>query len=506
MAEFATFAFDRPYRTHTLVLGLMVALGISMPTLLLMGQPVLYLAVLPGIAVALAILQTPRLGLYLTAATLPLDVAGNLVAVTTTFHISIAWICALLTLSSWLVSSVMFRQAPIWPREATALVLYLLVGIASLATAQEFDHGVEEVIHVTETILFFLMVVNLVRTRTELITTLGLLVAAAVGSFAYAIGQKLFLPHNIIQERGLDLLRPGAVTYGVELGRVDTYGLGSVQRVTGTTLHSGVLALDCAYMLPFIMVFQQLNSSLLKQLLGWSALLLTFGAFSTTLSRSGFLTLGFTLLMLALTGILRINGVRVVAMAIILLIGLMFVPAGYLDRVLSPTSYMASNSDSLNGRLELWTASLRAILDHPLTGFGLGNEHGIFDYWKPEQRNQLGTVLNTFLQIAIEIGIAGLAFFLLFTSMLFGRVRAGRRRWRALADAHMVMIGTAFLVLLLALISSWMTFEFMRGSFKNIWLLFGCMVAYDNIARTTVDHHAPVPRPLGPAMGSEQRT
>lgn len=467
--------------TGKLILALMVIAGIAMTSLLVLGQPVLYLAVIPGLVVALAILRSPTFGLYLIAMTLPIDVAGNLLSLTTTFHISIAWICTLVTLGSWLAHSLMNRQLPVWPREVSVLVLYLLVGIVSLTTAAEFDRGVEEVVHVAQTILFFLMVINLVGTRAQLKMTLALLVGASVCTFAYAISQK-FLPSNIIQERGLDLLRPGAVTYGVELGKVDTQGFEQIERVTGTTIHSGVLALDCAYLLPFLMAYLYLNRSMLGQFAGWGAVLVTFGAFATTLSRSGFLTLGFTLIMLILVGLLKITGVRIIVLVIILLLAIPFVPDGYVERVLSPSSYLPSNSDSLNGRLEMWGASLQAIIDHPLRGLGIGNAHGLFDYWKPALRDQLGTVMNTFLQITMEVGLIGILLFVVFVWMIFQRLIPARAAFRRLGERDMVVIGTAFLVLLCALVISWMSVEFLRGGFKNIWLLLACVVAYNRIA------------------------
>ncbi len=328
----------------------MAAAGTAMASLLALGQPWLYLAVIPGITAALAILRSPVLGLYLIAATLPLDVAGNLLSVTGTFNISIAWVFTLLTIGSWLVNLLAYRQLPVWPGEVSVLVLYLLTGIISLSSAAEFDRGVEEAVRISQTILFFLMAVNLIKTRAQLKTTIALLTGASVCTFAYAILQK-YLPANIIQERALDLLRPGAVTYGVELGKVDTQGFEHVERVTGTTVHSGVLALDCAYLLPFMIAYLQKERSALAQLAGWSAVVLTFGAFSTTLSRSGFLTLGFTLIMLVMVGLLKLSPVRLIAIAATLAIALPFVPEGYIERVLTPWSYVRSNSGSLNGRL-----------------------------------------------------------------------------------------------------------------------------------------------------------
>lgn len=466
-----------------------------MSSLLVLGQPWLYMAVIPGMAVALAILRSPTFGLYLVATALPLDVAGNVISVTQTFNISIAWICTLLTLFSWAVHLLMYRQLPAWPREVSILVLYLFAGAISLTSAAEFDRGVEEIVHISQTILFFLMAINLVQTRSQLKITVALLVTASVCTFAYAIFQK-YWPSNIFQERSLDLLRPGAVTYGVELGKVDTQGYEHVERVTGTTVHSGVLALDCAYLLPFMMAYLQINRSLVAQMAGWTAVLITLGAFATTLSRSGFLTFGFTLIMLTMVGLLKITGVRFVAIVVILLLALPFVPEGYIERVLSPSSYIRSNSDSLNGRLEMWAASLQAIFDHPLRGFGIGNEHGIFDYWKPELRDMLGTVMNTFLQIAMEVGIIGLMLFLIFAFMIFRRIIAGRALFIRLLERDMAVLGTAFLVMFSALFLSWMTVEFLRASFKNIWLLLACVVAYNRIAVSSIDRREAVCRPL----------
>jgi O-antigen ligase len=197
-----------------------------------------------------------------------------------------------------------------------------------------------------------------------------------------------------------------------------------------------------------------------------------------------------------MVGLLRITGVRFIAIVVILLLALPFVPDGYIERVLSPSSYLRSNSDSLNGRLEMWTASLQAIFDHPLRGFGIGNEHGIFDYWRPEFRDMLGTVMNTFLQIAMEVGLVGLMLFLVFTFMIFRRVITGRALFIRLGESDMAVIGTAFLVLLSALFLSWMTVEFLRGSFKNIWLLLACVVAYNRIGTSSIGQLEAARRPL----------
>lgn len=466
-----------------LILSLMAVVGVAMTSLLIIDKPIIYLAVIPGLAVALAIVRAPILGLYLLTLALPLDLAGRLISITTTFNLSLAWVFTLLTLGAWIVDSLARRQPVFWPPEMWVWVAYLVVGGISLLDALEFDRGVEEIVRTVQNMMFFLLIMNMVRTRQQLLNVCALLTIATVGTFAYAITQKFF-PTNVFEERGLDLLREGAVTFGVERGKVDTQGYEAVERVTGTTAHSGMLALNCAYTLPFIMAYLRLKTALIPQALGWLAVVVTFAAFGITLSRSGFLTLAFATMMLVFVGLLQVTGVRLLAVLLLACLAVPFLPAGYIERVLSPASYLPSNSDSLNGRLEMWAGSLEAIFDHPFTGLGIGNEHGIFvlHYWKPELRDQLGTVMNTFLQIGMEVGVLGVIVFTIFVVMIFRRVLAARRHFAASGDATMVALGSALFVVMASCVVSWMSVEFLRAGFKNIWLLMACIVAYHRIA------------------------
>ncbi len=461
---------------------LLIVTGLFLPLFLIIEKPILYLAVIPGMLLTAWIMTNPLIGFYCLVAAVPLDVAGGLISITTTFNISIAWVFTGLTLLGWVVHSAYLRKRPVWPPELWLWVLYLILALISLFNASEFDRGVEECARIIQNILFFWLIINMVNSHQRLKNTLVVLVVSTICTFAYAILQK-FIPTHVFQERGLDLLKASAVTYGVELGKVDTQGYETVERVTGTTLHSGMLALNCAYFFPFLMCFIRLNISRLYSALGWIGVFITLGAFSSTLSRSGFLTFAFAIMLMVFTGLLQVTVFRLLVVAIGALLAIPFLPSGYIERVLSPSSYLPSNSDSLNGRLEMWSGSLHAIMDHPFSGLGVGNEHGIFvfHYWKPELKDQLGTVMNTFLQIGMEVGIFGVCQFLLFTYMVISGILRARKLYQSAGMTEMALIGTAFLVLISSCVVSWMSVEFLRAGFKNVWILLGCIVAYYRI-------------------------
>ena len=464
-----------------LIVVLFVVVGVGMSALLVVDQPRLYLAVVPGLVIGYLIFRSPVFGFYLVVASLPLEVAGHIIPIGETFQISIARIFALLTISSYIVHLLVYKIVPKWEKELTIWILYFFVGSVSLITAYEFDRGVEEIVRTVQNILFFWLIISIVQTRAQLKTTIVVLVVASVISFSYAIFQKFF-PMNVINERGLDWLQQGTSTYGVELSNVDTQGRETLERVSGTTIHANVLALNCTYMIPFLFAYLRLNASALSVAISWVAIAITMGAFGTTLSRAGFLTLGFSGLLLITTGLLQVTSFRLVAFAVLALLALPFLPDGFIERVLSPASYLPSNSGSLSGRLELWNAALEAIFDHPLMGFGIGNEHTIFRYWKPEWSDNLGTVMNTYLQIPLEIGIVGLLVFLGFLWMIFRRLQSARKEFRRRGDREMVMLGAAFFVTFLACLISWMSVEFLRAGFKNVWVIMGCIIAYHRLS------------------------
>ena len=82
MSEFA-ISPGRP-SPSPLSIALLVAFGAGLSSLLVLDKPLIYLVAVPGAAVAIAILRQPLLGLYLTAAALPIDIAGTLVSITGT--------------------------------------------------------------------------------------------------------------------------------------------------------------------------------------------------------------------------------------------------------------------------------------------------------------------------------------------------------------------------------------------------------------------------------------
>lgn len=127
------------------------------------------------------------------------------------------------------------------------------------------------------------------------------------------------------------------------------------------------------------------------------------------------------------------------------------------------------------GRIEIWLGGLRALPTYWATGAGLSNfpyVYSEFGRFTPQTVLIMRAPHNIFLEIAIELGIAGLVLFLVVIWKHY-RVLNGR-----LGDeSRVVMLKAAFFSLLTA--------SFFLGTLwtKSFWLLFMCILMHYNAHR-----------------------
>ncbi|MGA9883694.1 MAG: O-antigen ligase family protein [Candidatus Acidiferrales bacterium] len=143
-------------------------------------------------------------------------------------------------------------------------------------------------------------------------------------------------------------------------------------------------------------------------------------------SRGGFLGLSAALLFLIWHTRRRL---RTFALVGLFLLPILLVPGqSAVSRLMRPDS---SDQQSTEFRLELWQASERAFLEHPLFGIGMGHFHP-----QIEKNGQLVNLPfhvahNTYIGIVTDLGLAG---FVPFILVLLGSIRRSNtvaRRTRA---------------------------------------------------------------------------
>ncbi len=490
--------FDSMQKTHSQTINPMkifwiaAAISLGASIFLIIDKPLFYVVALAGIVVILPIIKTPQLGFYLTAAAIPLDEVGDLGKILPIVDISIVKIFALLTIFAWLIHISLKKMRLVWHPVASLFLLYFLVGALSLIDAIEVKEGLQELIILATTILFFIMTFNIIRTKKQLLITLACFSIVSAGTFAWA-GVQRILPSSVISER-VGWLSEGEAQSGTEISSIESKSLGGiVKRSTGTTAHSNILGASTAFLLPILFAFLKLSRRTSVQALIWVGIACCFVGAVVSLSRTGILSYLLIIPMLIATRLIIITPLRVILLAIAITVSIPFMPDG-VSRIFDPANYFSSKSVSVSERYKLWDAALRAFIDHPVNGFGIGNNRGIFDYYYNPWNPGLLTVHNTYLQILIETGIFGLLVLGFFFYKVIKLFLYSRRMFLQQGDEVGATFSLALLISFICfLIMGGIAFDFMRIGFKNMWLMIACSVVLYNIAvRQSIQRREPV--------------
>jgi O-antigen ligase len=139
-------------------------------------------------------------------------------------------------------------------------------------------------------------------------------------------------------------------------------------------------------------------------------------------SRGGFLGM---IVMIAVFGAMAVRkrpGL-IVAAAFAGMCALPLVPATYWHRIASITDESKDDFGSAQERRTLMKDSLRAFSENPLTGVGAGN----FKAWDPTRPSAWHESHNVVLQVAAELGLAGLSVFFFMVGRAFYGIFQTRR-------------------------------------------------------------------------------
>jgi len=184
------------------------------------------------------------------------------------------------------------------------------------------------------------------------------------------------------------------------------------------------LALTLNLLLPFTVAHLARARGAMVRAILLGIVVLVATAVVLTFSRAGFLTLA-TILGLYLWKLSR-STQRAWAVAVVLLAlaALPFLPGSYLDHMGTITDMRSDRSGSSQARWEGMVAATNLALEHPFLGVGAGmnilalNEtHGA--RWKG--------VHNVYLEYAADLGLPGLALFLVLFWSCFSRARRTQR-------------------------------------------------------------------------------
>jgi len=204
-----------------------------------------------------------------------------------------------------------------------------------------------------------------------------------------------------------------------------------------------------------------------------------------TQSRGGLVALAATLLAaLVLAGPARARFALLVG--VLLVVGLVyysaFAPPQAIERLSSPGGG--------TGRTDLWSVATDVIADHPLLGVGAGNFPLVAPEYAAHTINLTSVHLvvdtpkaahNTYLGVASELGVVGLAAFVVVVAVTLVLVWRSIGLFARSADIALELVSRAVLISLIGLLTA---FVFLSGETeKPLWLLIGLAIALHGLAR-----------------------
>ncbi len=454
------------------LVGACLVLGIVGGLLLTLVHPLMLLALLGGVAAGLAMLRSTQLGLFaLIAVVCLLPFAA--IPISIGFFPTFLDVVLLAVFGVWLAR--VFTRAQEGyvgsPLDLPILIFILLASVAFIAgsahagiTKDTARHFVEIIIAVS---LFF-VVTNSVRDYRRLrqiliIMILAGFVAALMGVILY------FLPHPLTV-RLLSMLRVVHYPAGWEVLWFIEDNPDLPMRAISTSVNPNVLGglLILIVTLTTPQMFARKPLIPRKWLAPMLAVMLI--CLLLTFSRGAFVAIGAALLVL---GVIRYRRLLPV-MALVLLV-ILILPQTR-EYILHLQEGLLLQDRATEMRLGEYKDALRLISRYPWFGVGFGGTPSIDIY--------IG-VSNVYLLIAEEMGLVGLAAFLLIMGVFFAYAWTAWRRMERDAEAEPLLLGLA-VALLGAMVGGITDHYFFNLDFPHsvalFWLYAGLAVVTIKVA------------------------
>lgn len=353
------------------------------------------------------------------------------------------------------------------PVELKCLVALALLGVMFTPFAAAPQDSIDVLLDLfIKVMIIFVLMVNVITTRERLRSMMTLVVVCGTIFAVLAIKSYLAGDFTVIEKKDVGVV-----------------GLRIVGAVGGIFGNPNDLATSLDLLLP-LAVALGLTTNGVKRFFYFACAAILTGGVVVTFSRGGFLGL------LAMAGVLlwkighRNRAVTALAFAVMLGVLVLAAPTGYTGRITSMFNIGEDLTGSSQARRELLDRAVNVAVHHPIVGIGMGNFH---IYSIHEQ-----VAHNSYLEVAAELGLAGLMAYLL---LILAPLRSLRKveRESATQDSKRTREIHYLSIAMQAMLIAYIVCSFF-GSIQYQWFLY-YPVAYAIALRRM--HAAESPSPLG---------
>jgi putative inorganic carbon (HCO3(-)) transporter len=411
-----------------LTFSIVIALGTALAILPLAWA----IAVVVGGIAVVGTLVRPQLGVLLLAPAVPF---GSLLQANVgVVGVGVTEALVVLVLGAWVIRLATRPRARIaLPRLTLPILLFLGALIVSALGAQSFQHSAKEIVKWVEVLGLFLFVSSEMDRKwtraliAVLLGTGGLVALHGIYQFLFQVGPDAFVLFDRFMRAHGTFEQPNP--YGGYLGLTLPLAVGVVV--------AGILPVAGRIKLVWILLAACTGGLMLLALvMSWSrGAWLGFGA--------GAAAMAFAVVARSGRAAALATGLAVLAAYVLLVLGVVRVPPAIVQRFTDFVPYVGVSdvrgAEITDGnfavleRVAHWQAAWQMWSDHPWFGVGIGNyEPEYSQYALPLWPVALGHAHNYYLNVAAEVGVVGLATYVLLWGLaVVGAWRAcrGALRW-----------------------------------------------------------------------------
>jgi putative inorganic carbon (HCO3(-)) transporter len=456
------------------VLGIGGSLGVLVGG---MGNPLLLIGGIAGLAVVILMFQDPEwalLALVFITYTMLTEVLVNTHGAPSLTKPVIA-LLLLLLLARWFLRG----EPPAGGGVALVLMIgYVLLTSLSLFYAGAIDSTLENISELVKNAAIAIIVTLMLKCGDALRRVSRSLLVG--GLFLGTISSYQYLTGTFTNEY-----------WGFGLARIqDIVGAEQSYRIGGPIGDPNFYGQMLLFVVPLAVDCLRYDKENLWRLIAACALAVTLLSIAFTFSRGTFLAAGIILLLMLVKDPPRpAVTAAILALTVIALLALM---PQYLGRMLTVAESVSNlgndttsnlQDDSIQGRLSIMHVALKIFLDHPLLGIGLGNfEHYYQQYALQFYIPHRGTDMaahSLYLEIAAERGLLGLAVYLVLIWYIFRIIMKSARQLHAagLTTCENMVFSYGY-----SLLGYLATSVFLHERARFIWIIYGICLSFPAIA------------------------
>lgn len=441
-----------------------------------------------GAGATVLLLIRPEFGPWLLAFSVPYGSLGE--GASGGVNLSLTEPLVVVIVVSWLAKGIRERRIVVSPAPLyIPLLLFLGLVTFSLTIAPSLALGAKELVKWAALLAAYVFVVNVIKSRREMAILLSLI-------FAAAISESLLGFYQFVAKAG-----------------PESYAIGPFLRAFGTFGQPNPYAgyLTTAALTAFGAVLFSLKALFAKPgglqtgprwlvFMGWATFIACAAAIAMSFSRGAWLGLAVGIVVVTAMSSRRALWIMLVALtilAIVLSLGLaQMLPAQITGRIAEAASYfgvfdvrevkLTPQNWPLVERMAAWQAAWYMYEDNPLLGVGIGNYVEAYkDYYLPGWEEPKGHAHNFYLNVLAEMGIVGLASYLLLLACFFVHAFRVLRRLSHASEAQFERyMAIGFLGSLIALsVHNLFDNLYVHGIGVQIGLILGLVTVLDRIGR-----------------------